>query len=388
LAGFFYYIIIPLIIGNVITKGSLTENKTILMTIIDKKFLDFISNNYEQLSIASAKIPPQQNSSNQPENKDPQQEKDKKPITIVFDLAHKKYKNSNGEVVYFSGAIYPQIHHKISDEAAKSIYENGKAIINGNEVTFAVEHIISEQITRKLATLLSASGMVDVNIIEDAVNGTPDNYMNYRPAGANKVFKENPDSRKYFVSLHCNSVDERNYTPEKLNTIKGPMAFINPTANAETKELSTQLANYLLASCCEGEFCVSVKNHQVTSYKTKNSKNESWSIKTPLNPDAASVLFELGYLTNPEDREKLTTEKGQWDFAYKLYDGLRNHFKERDGIEMPQLKNPEDVIAALASNNINIDTIKPKSYTLDRYNSNNYDFNSKFLKLQIGQSPK
>lgn len=116
---------------------------------------------------------------------------------------------------------------------------------------------------------------------------------------AERVRLANTWPADYFISIHCN-------------------ANVNPAINGtETYVYQSYTQAYWLAERILAAIVSRVGTRN-------NGLRLNPSLYVLRNTNMPAVLVELGYLTNPEDNEKL--RNNQYDFAYAIYSGLLTYF--------------------------------------------------------------
>ena len=165
----------------------------------------------------------------------------------------------------------------------------------GSHTNGVLEKNINLAIAKKLASFLNRG---NINVIMTRTNDTL--YKNDR----NKDIKQrvkiiNQEKVDLAVSIHVNSF----YQPR----VSGGQAFYKPKCNK-----SKQLASYIQHKFKE----LQPNNHrEICSahyYLLKNS-------------NVPTVIAEVGFITNPEEKEKLTTPKFQQQMAQSIGKGIINY---------------------------------------------------------------
>ena len=99
------------------------------------------------------------------------------------------------------------------------------------------------------------------------------------------------------VSIHANAIRNSTWT--------GAQTFYDPK-KLENKQLATAIMN-------------SMKNNLETTTREAKSISSLFILK---NSNVPSTLVEIGFLSNPEEAEKLNTESYQNEIAYAIYEGI------------------------------------------------------------------
>ena len=99
------------------------------------------------------------------------------------------------------------------------------------------------------------------------------------------------------VSIHANAIGN--------STWSGAQTFYDPK-RLENKQLATAIMN-------------SMKNNLETTTREAKSISSLFILK---NSNVPSTLVEIGFLSNPEEAEKLNTESYQNEIAYAIYEGI------------------------------------------------------------------
>lgn len=109
----------------------------------------------------------------------------------------------------------------------------------------------------------------------------------------------NSSAAQFFVSLHMNSYPSN-------ASVNGPMVYYEKNNNA-SKELANEISTVL------NEFTCSDKPiHYDDFYLFRNTH-------------IPGVLVECGFLSNSKDRNNLTNDLYQQQFAKKIYEGIENY---------------------------------------------------------------
>ncbi len=107
----------------------------------------------------------------------------------------------------------------------------------------------------------------------------------------------NDASANYFVSIHCNSFDE--------SSADGTETLVNES-NPESKKLAQAIQNSIV--------------NEVGTY-SRGLKDGNW-LYVVNNTNMPAVLTELGFLTNPSDASKLSSEAYREKYAQAIANGI------------------------------------------------------------------
>jgi len=160
------------------------------------------------------------------------------------------------------------------------------------------EKHINLGITKKLQAFLEQGGAtVIVTRLEDtALSGSKSGDMNARRLIANTSHAD------IFVSIHQNSYASAN--------VKGAQVFFfNESDNSQK-----------LATCIQNK----IKEFADASNKFKAKANKNYYVLK--QTEMPAVLVECGFLTNYNDRQKLTSDEYQEKMAWAIYLGIVDYF--------------------------------------------------------------
>ena len=107
------------------------------------------------------------------------------------------------------------------------------------------------------------------------------------------------------VSIHANAIGNSSWS--------GAQTFYDPKS-LENKQLATAIMN-------------SMKNNLETTTREAKSISSLFILK---NSNVPSTLVEIGFLSNPEEAEKLNTESYQDEIAYAIYEGILYYLDHPD----------------------------------------------------------
>ncbi len=155
-----------------------------------------------------------------------------------------------------------------------------------------------------------------------------------------------------FISLHCNAIDG---SPKKLETIKGFVAYILragesdedkalarrenqaiKTSTDKSKKTEISAVEWILLehelnlySHQSEKLAESIVNHfdggKIRKHRTGAHQAGFFVLVGTFMP---AVLFEMGFITNSQDRKYMASKKGQDDIAQRLSLSIESYFKE------------------------------------------------------------
>lgn len=115
----------------------------------------------------------------------------------------------------------------------------------------------------------------------------------------NRAKMINESASDMYISIHLNSISNSKW--------KGLQIFYN-SKNKENETIATRLTTYLKE-----------KSHNIRDYKKENNYYMYKQITIP------GVLIELGFLSNSNDRYRLTVDKYQEELAKNIADSIENY---------------------------------------------------------------
>ena len=169
---------------------------------------------------------------------------------------------------------------------------NAGAVVNGIE-----EQSINYTVTAMLAELLESDCRFAVRIsrmFPQQVIGT-----DTASSLSQRVEMANAWKADYFFSIHCNYNNDPN-----INGSENTRSSVN--------SIAWQMANTILPILCLN---AGTKDHRV------RTNPALYVLRKTTMP---ALLFELGYMTNTEDLDKLVSDP--FAFAYGIYNGLLYYF--------------------------------------------------------------
>lgn len=107
------------------------------------------------------------------------------------------------------------------------------------------------------------------------------------------------------VSIHANAITNSSWS--------GAQTFYDPK-KIENKQLATAIMN-------------SMKNNLQTTTREAKAISSLFILK---NSNVPSTLVEIGFLSNPDEAEKLNTDSYQDEIAYAIYEGILYYFDNPD----------------------------------------------------------
>ncbi|OCA91638.1 N-acetylmuramoyl-L-alanine amidase CwlD [Pseudobacillus wudalianchiensis] len=174
----------------------------------------------------------------------------------------------------------------------------------------ALEKDIALSITKKVRDYLQGQGAIVLMTREKDVDLAPADMQTYRSRKTEDLKKRlqliNESEADLFVSIHLNAIPSPRW--------RGAQTFYAPHIE-ENKELAKALQYEL------------VLNLENTNREAK-AINHVYLLKYAKKPGA---LVEVGFLSNPAEKQDLLTEKYQDKVAASIYKGIMNHLDDRGG---------------------------------------------------------
>ncbi len=190
----------------------------------------------------------------------------------------------------------PFVGKTVVIDAGHGIPDGGASSASGIQ-----ESEINLKIAKSLKKLLTKN-KVKVIMTRSGENSLSDSETNNKRDDLNKRCeireKSNAD---IFVSIHLNHFEESQYS--------GAQVFYN-SGNAE---------NEILAKCIQDSIIELADPENTRNIKADNS------IYVLKNASMPSVLVECGFLSNPDEAEKLNTKKYQEKIAHAIYCGIAKY---------------------------------------------------------------
>jgi len=154
---------------------------------------------------------------------------------------------------------------------------------NGN----AIEKDINLAVVLKLKTLLENNG-AKVYLTRDS---------DKRLSLSDRTYIGNSTSAKLFVSIHCNSVDGN-------ESVSGMECYYHPKSDSSKK--------------CAELFLETAKN--IGDIETRYTMAQNFQVLR--DSSMSAILIEMGYLSNLNDRQRLTNDDYQTLIAYTIAEGI------------------------------------------------------------------
>ncbi len=220
-----------------------------------------------------------------------------------------------GLTVLFLSIICFCISVAAVDKKAENVFENlpvsGKTIIidaghggwDPGKVSASVEEKdINLLIAKRIEEYLSSSGaeVIMTRDSDTALGNTKNEDMKKRIS----IAKD--DSADLFLSIHQNSFPQ--------SSIKGAQVFYFKDSE-EGKDLAEKIQNRLKTFADE------------TNTRMAKDNNNYYILK---NTEAAAVIIECGFLSNPEEEKKLKDNKYRDKIAWAVYMGIWDFFDNQN----------------------------------------------------------
>lgn len=168
------------------------------------------------------------------------------------------------------------------------------------------EKEINLAISLYLREYLEQSGSIVIMTREEDVDLYVDDGSNRKMKSIDLTSRKNiitENSPSVFLSIHVNSFPESKYY--------GAQTFY-PKNNEEGKKLANIIQEELI---------------RVLDNENKRTALESDSIYIIKGLDIPAVLIECGFLSNPQEEQRLNDPKYQQKIAWSIYIGLQRYFK-------------------------------------------------------------
>lgn len=201
-------------------------------------------------------------------------------LSISKVYAHINNYNLLGKVIYLdpghggrdSGAVY------------KNIYEKDINLI----------------MTKKIEKILVSKGATVYLTREKDIDLSTTTKNKKRSDLTNRAKLINNSNANIYISIHLNYIN---------SSIWQGLQIFYTNKNKENKTIATSITNYLKET-----------SKNIREPKEENSYYMYKQITKP------GILIELGFLSNPNDRYRLTTESYQDKFAQNISDAIENYF--------------------------------------------------------------
>jgi N-acetylmuramoyl-L-alanine amidase len=218
-----------------------------------------------------------------------QEEKIEKHFLVAIDAGHQKHQNSDLE------AIGPG-----ASEKKMKVTSGTEGIQTGTP-----EYVITLQVSKLLQQELENRGY-DVLMIrkEDDVD----------ISNRERAEMANDGNADVFLRIHCNSVDD--------SSTNGAMTLCpdrnNPYCDSDMITKSERLSELVLDG-----LCVKTGAKKLSITKTSTMSGINWS-KVPVS------IVEMGFMSNPQEDEKLNDHDYQALLAQGIADGVDKYFKRSE----------------------------------------------------------
>lgn len=172
-------------------------------------------------------------------------------------------------------------------------YTDPGAVVEENEITYP-----EKQITLNVALL------VEKKLKAAGANVVMTRFSDTYPSLQDRVDIAYKNYGEIFVSIHANA--------NSSSSANGTDIFYNVTMNDNSRE------SYYLASKINAQIVANADMYN------RGIKEELFYVNR--NMEIPSVLIEMGFMTNPEDLEKLTDPKYVEIFATSIYNGIVQYY--------------------------------------------------------------
>lgn len=234
--------------------------------------------------------------------------KNKKMILLVLMFA-----------VYIVLIVYSFLHIDSFTSAGKMINNKNVSVVidpgHGGEDGGAVASGVTEKdinlvISKKLAQYLRLSG---INVVmtrsSDVMINSEGTTLRERKVSdmKNRLDLYNQSADNIVISVHQNKFCEEQYN--------GTQVFFSPN-NQGSSQLAENIKNNVRAL--------------VQPDNKRECKQADRNIYLLYNAKAPSVLVECGFLSNPGEAEKLTSDSYQDKIAFAIYTGFMDYFNSKE----------------------------------------------------------
>lgn len=189
------------------------------------------------------------------------------------------------------------------------VIDAGHGTPDGGAIGYSgtLEKDLNLQIAKRLGSFLQQAGVHVLYTREDD-NAVADNLDEKireikRSDLKNRKDMKSNSNADLFVSIHMNKFEDSQY--------KGAQVFY-PGNSAESKLLAESVQNF-------------IKNI-ADSTNTREAKDSKNSIFVLTDSEIPSVLVECGFISNPEEEEKLKTSAYQDNLAFAIFCGITQYF--------------------------------------------------------------
>lgn len=211
-------------------------------------------------------------------------------------------------------SFIPIIKGKYTDNLAKTqqsvtvILDAGHGGKDGgaSSASGIVEKDVVLSVTKKVEDYLKMQG-INVVLTRDGDYdlASPEAKKRKTEDLSKRVKIMNSQENGLVVSIHANAITN--------STWSGAQTFYDPK-KLENKQLATAIMN-------------SMKTNLATTTREAKSVSSLFILK---NSEVPSTLVEIGFLSNPEEAEKLNTEQYQQEIAYSIYEGILYYLNNPD----------------------------------------------------------
>lgn len=211
-------------------------------------------------------------------------------------------------------SFIPIIKGKYSDNLAQTpqsvtvILDAGHGGKDGgaSSASGIIEKNVVLSVTKKVEEYLKMQGMnVVLTRDGDYDLASPEAKKRKTQDLSKRVQIMNSQENGLVVSIHANAITNSTWT--------GAQTFYDPK-KLENKKLATAIMN-------------SMKSNLSSTTREPKSISSLFILK---NSEVPSTLVEIGFLSNPEEAEKLNNEQYQQEVAYAIYEGILYYLDNPD----------------------------------------------------------
>lgn len=207
---------------------------------------------------------------------------------VVIDAGHQRYGNSEQEPVG-PGAY-----------ETKSKVTGGTSGISSGKPEY--------ELTLEVASLLR-DALEEANYKVIMVRDTNDVDI----SNAERAKVANDAEADVFIRLHANGSEN--------HSVSGAMTICQTTDNPYNAELHD--TSYLLSECVLDEFCKATGIEKEYIWETDTMSGINWAA-------VPCTILEMGYMTNPEEDEKMASKEFQKTMADGIVNGIERYLNERE----------------------------------------------------------
>lgn len=208
-----------------------------------------------------------------------------KPVKLILTVAAKPAASDSSTTICLDPG-----HGMGSDTGATGINS-----LQEDDVTLAVG--------LKLGKILEDHGIKVVYTRTEDERSTP---MDVTSSLQKRCDISNDANAKYFVCIHCNSFDD--------DSVNGTETWHNPE-NEQSVKLAQAIQNSIVQE-------LGTNDRKIKNGYNGTPETGGRSLYVIRNTNAPAVLVELGFLTNPTDAEKLSSDDYRQKFAQAIADGI------------------------------------------------------------------